>query len=111
MPCFMATGTIKGMGTENSTASSSYTLSKNSLVRYGRVVSVLLELTATSNISAYSTIATIPSGYRPVGQYLFSLMGYDFDITTTGSLRIWNAVTASQSSPKQINIVVTYICG
>lgn len=106
----MATGKITITHKENTTASSSYTLSKNALVRFGKVVSVFLQLNATSNIAAYSTIATIPSGYRPTEQYMFSLMGYDFDVTNSGNLRIWTPVTASQSSPKQINISATYIC-
>ena len=91
-------------------ATSNYTLAKNSLVKYGRVASIFLEFTFTENISAYSTIATFPDAFKPAGQYLFDCEKRTFDITAGGgALRIWDSVTASASSPKSVNVCVTYV--
>ena len=59
----------------------------------------------TSAVGNYSSIATLPSGYRPVAQVWGSVRNFDFDITAGGNVR---AIT-SMSSGSSVNISMTYV--
>ena len=89
------------------TLSSSHTLLSGQckLVKVGKVVTLTMGLQFTSAVGNYSVIATIPSGFRPIGQLWSSCRGFDFDVTAGGNIR---AIT-SMPSGEYVNVSITYI--
>lgn len=88
---------------------SDHTIVSQNCVRVGNVVSINALITAASNISAWGTLATIPSGYRPKVARRYSFVkGADIKvcaITTGGIIQTAEAITSGTS---QINICLTY---
>lgn len=71
--------------------------------KVGRICNITIQLTFASAVSAYGTICTIPDGYRPLVQQIYSADG--FDITATGNIR---SIT-SRASGSTISFTACYI--
>lgn len=72
-------------------------------LRVGKMINLTIALTLTSNVSAYDTVAAIPSGYRPYSQQLYECV--NLDITASGNIRS----TSSRTSGSTIQFSCTYI--
>lgn len=72
-------------------------------IRTNRICNITIMLTLTSNVNAYGTVCTIPSGFRPRVQQVFIAEG--MDVTASGNIRS----TTSRSSGSTISFSVCYI--
>lgn len=92
---------------QTGTFSSTHTINTNNtkLVRVGEVVYATLDITLTSAVSGYGTIATLPVGFRPFSQYWGETRNVSFDITYGGNVRL----IAGGSSGTSYQVSATYI--
>lgn len=70
-------------------------------LKNNKVCNVTIALTLTSAVSAWETIATIPTGYRPVAQQLLN----GIDVTASGNIRS----LTSRASGSTVEISFCYI--
>lgn len=103
----MSTSTIKyPTPIQDFTASMTTSHTKGAVfsgMKAGRICNITIQLTFVSAVSAYGTICTIPDGYRPLVQQIYSADG--FEITATGNIR---SIT-SRTSGSTISFTACYI--
>lgn len=73
-------------------------------LRVGKICNITVQLTLTSAVAAWGTLATIPSGYRPYAQQKYTADG--IDVTTSGSIRS----TTARTSGSSVELSFCYIC-
>ena len=83
----------------------------NSVIRKNGWVVVELNFTIKKNITAWTTLYNIPSGYRPIDQSVRSTTsGYTFQITTGGNVQPASALSATTNAPITCHLHITYPC-
>ena len=83
----------------------------NSVIRKNGWVVVELNFTIKKNITAWTTLYNIPSGYRPIDQGVRSTTsGYTFQVTTGGNVQPASALSATTNAPITCHLHITYPC-
>ena len=83
----------------------------NSVIRKNGWVVVELNFTIKKNITAWTTLYNIPSGYRPIDQGVRSTTsGYTFQVTTGGNVQPASNLSATTNAPITCHLHITYPC-
>ena len=72
---------------------------------------VELNFVIKKNITAWTTLYNIPSGYRPIDQGVRSTTsGYTFQVTTGGNVQPASNLSATTNAPITCHLHITYPC-
>lgn len=83
----------------------------NSVIRKNGWVVVELNFVIKKNITAWTTLYNIPSGYRPIDQGVRSTTsGYTFQVTTGGNVQPASNLSATTNAPITCHLHITYPC-
>ena len=83
----------------------------NSVIRKNGWVVVELNFVIKKNITAWTTLYNIPSGYRPIDQGVRSTTsGYTFQVTTGGNVQPASNLSATTNAPITCYLHITYPC-
>lgn len=83
----------------------------NSVIRKNGWVVVELNFVIKKNITAWTTLYNIPSGYRPIDQGVRSTTsGYTFQVTTGGNVQPTSNLSATTNTPITCHLHITYPC-
>jgi len=85
------------------TANAGVSITDAYIGKVGRLATLTVTVSITASKSAYTRLVEIPSGFRPVRQFLRT----NYDITVSGAIRSPNNLSAGQS----FTVSETYIIG